>query len=350
MRALILHDAVPDDARADELEVLEQVRAVAAALQRAGHAVEYAAFGTDQSAVEVCVRSARPDVIFNLVEAVDRSMRGISAAPALLAKIGIPFTGSGEEPMRSSTNKVLAKGTLVAAGIPTPAWMTLDELRGGASAAAGRWILKSVWEHGSFGLEDDNVVETCEGGGLRQPLEARLPALGGEGFAEAYVEGREFNVALLEIDGLPAVLPPGEIVFRDWPPDRPKVVGWRSKWAEQSFEYTHTARRYDFEDDDARLIEELHRLALRCWSAFDLSGYARVDFRVDAADRPFVLEVNANPTLAPDAGFAAAAIRSGRSLDDAILSILQAAHSTRGQPGRAPQPAPGCGCRSRDGL
>ncbi len=331
MRVLILHDEIPADAGVDELEVLEQARTVAATLRHAGHSVELGAFPNDPVAAEARVRCARPDVIFNLVETVERSMRGIGAAPALFAQTGVPFTGSGEEPMRSSTNKLVAKQRLADAGILTPVWFTLEELRGGAVASGGRWILKSVWEHGSFGLEEDSVIDTDRGGVVCGALEARLRALGGEGFAEAYVDGREFNVALLEVDGKPMVLAPAEIVFRDWAPERPKIVGWRSKWAEQSFEYTHTERRYDFEEDDAPLTAELGRLALRCWSAFRLSGYARVDFRVDAAGRTFVLEVNANPTLAPDAGFAAAARRSGRSLDQAIRCILQAATAGQAQ-------------------
>ena len=65
------------------------------------------------------------------------------------------------------------------------------------------------------------------------------------------------------------------------------------------------------------------RLALECWRLFGLRGWARVDFRVDAAGQPWILEVNANPCLSPDAGFAAALARSSISFDEAIRRILE---------------------------
>ena len=89
-----------------------------------------------------------------------------------------------------------------------------------------------------------------------------------------------------------------------------------------SFEYQHTRRRFDLPAADRPLLERLEDLAMRCWHLFGLRGYARVDFRVDAAGDPWVLEVNANPCLAPDAGFAAAAQRAAVPYERAIERIL----------------------------
>jgi D-alanine-D-alanine ligase len=118
------------------------------------------------------------------------------------------------------------------------------------------------------------------------------------------------------------VLSPAEIVFEAYADAKPRVVGYRAKWDEASFEYHHTPRRFEFEPHDARLLAELKRLALECWTCFGLRGYARVDFRVDGEGRPWVLEVNTNPCLSPDAGFAAALERAGISFQDAIARIL----------------------------
>jgi D-alanine-D-alanine ligase len=107
------------------------------------------------------------------------------------------------------------------------------------------------------------------------------------------------------------------------------VVGWRAKWEESSAEYESTVRRHAFPASDSGLLEELSRVALACWSCFDLSGYARVDARVDPAGRPFVLEVNANPCLTPDAGFCAAAARAGLSLRDILARIVARAMQGR---------------------
>jgi D-alanine-D-alanine ligase len=68
--------------------------------------------------------------------------------------------------------------------------------------------------------------------------------------------------------------------------------------------------------EDTILISELKRLAIECWKVFGLRGYARVDFRVDTQGRPWILEINANPCLSPDAGFAAAAAYAGISYPD----------------------------------
>jgi D-alanine-D-alanine ligase len=101
-----------------------------------------------------------------------------------------------------------------------------------------------------------------------------------------------------------------------------QIVGYRAKWDEQSFEYQHTFRRVAFSPNDGLLLEQLADLTLRCWRVFDLRGYARVDFRVDAAGRPWVLEVNANPCLAPDSGFVAATQQAGYEFTQVVRRII----------------------------
>ena len=99
-------------------------------------------------------------------------------------------------------------------------------------------------------------------------------------------------------------------------------VGYRAKWDEESYEYRHTPRRFDFPESDAPLLERLRQTARACWHLFGLQGWARVDFRVDAEGHPWVLEVNANPCLSPDAGFAAALDRAGIDYGAAMERIL----------------------------
>ena len=120
----------------------------------------------------------------------------------------------------------------------------------------------------------------------------------------------------------PEVLPPAEIDFSAFPPAKPRIVGHRAKWQADSFEYHHTPRRFDFPPSDHPLLEQLRHLAQQCWTLFGLRGWVRVDFRVDAAGRPWILEINANPCLTPDAGFAAALGQASIPFDDAIQRIL----------------------------
>lgn len=193
---------------------------------------------------------------------------------------------------------------------------------------AGRYIVKSVWEEASVGIEDDSVGDFSTAAELRSELLARRERLGGTAFAESYVDGREFNLSLLAGAGGVQVLPPAEIRFIGYPEGKPRIVGYSAKWRDDSHEYHNTPRTFDFSDVDGSLLAELTRIAERCWRILGLRGYVRVDFRVDSENRPWVLEVNANPCLSPDAGFVAAVNRAGigfvrmieRLIDDALSS------------------------------
>jgi D-alanine-D-alanine ligase len=183
--------------------------------------------------------------------------------------------------------------------------------------------VKSVWEHASIGMEDTSVAGSAAA--LAAELERRSRREPCENlFVEGYVEGREFNIALLTAGPgrEPQCLPPAEIQFVGFPQGKPRVVGYKAKWEEASFEYGATPRRFDFPESDAPLVQELVRLGRECWRLFGLRGYARVDFRVDAEGHPWILEVNTNPCLAPDAGFIAAATRGGITMEEVVRRVL----------------------------
>jgi hypothetical protein len=127
------------------------------------------------------------------------------------------------------------------------------------------------------------------------------------------------------------VLPVAEIEFVDYPPGMPRIVGYEAKWQPESFAYTHTVRRFPGEAAAAPLLEQARRLALAAWRACGLSGYGRVDLRLDERGAPHVLEVNANPCLAADAGFMAAAEQAGLTAADVISRILADAVARQGR-------------------
>lgn len=319
----MLHDDVPPGARADELDTLDQVRAVAAALRSLGHEATAIAFALDLDRARRELLAAAPAFVFNLIESVDRRGALIHLAPALLDTMRLPYTGVRTEALFVTSSKPLSKRMLRAAGVRTPEWLTRADLASDGPVAPGRWIVKSSWEHASIGLEESSVVEASTRAELRTALDARLDALAGEGFVEQFIDGREFNIGLLGgLAGAVRILPHAEIAFENWAPGRPRVVGWKAKWDEQSDEHRATVRRYDFPPADAALLEELSRVGVECWRCFGLRGYARVDVRVDCEGRIFVLEVNANPCLTPGAGFCAAAERAGLSLTEIVRAIV----------------------------
>lgn len=265
------------------------------------------------------MRSLDPDLVFNIVESVEGSGRLVYFAPALLDFLRIRYSGCPTEAIFVTSNKLLSKKMLHGAGIPTPGWVTLADVdREGTPA--GSWIIKSVWEHASIGLTEGSVVTAPSS--LVDGLHRAAASAAGDSFAELYIHGREFNVSVLAGPRGPEVLPLAEMVFRDFPEGKPRIVDYRAKWDEESFEFKNTVRSFESAPEDARLAEELRNLAAKCWNLFQLRGYARVDFRVDEAGLPWVLEVNTNPCISKQAGFLAAAGRAGLSQADVVARII----------------------------
>jgi D-alanine-D-alanine ligase len=274
-------------------------------------------------------------LVFNLVESLGGTDRLMTLAPLLLEALDTPYTGATSHSMLAVADKRHAKQILHDAGLPTPGWFTCDEgwhvdplprdRTAGAAAGPTRLIVKAVWEHASFELHNDAVIEVpgqITNGELAERLQARTAAAGRPLFVERFIDGREFNLSLLAGRHGPQVLPPAEIDFSAFPPDQPHIVGYPAKWDEGSFQYLNTPRRFEFARSDRPLLERLKQLAIRCWHLFRLRGYARVDLRVDAAGRPWILEINVNPCLSLDAGFAAALQRADIDYDEAIERIL----------------------------
>jgi len=315
---LVLHEQIGTDGRSDELDTLAQAEQVAAALRKAGNRVSTMQTGLDLDATLASITAQRPDCVFNLVESLGGDGRMIHFVPTLLSKVGIPFTGCSGDAIFLSSQKQLAKQWMRLNAIPTPDCLTRDAT---SHEGVDRWIVKSRWEHASFGMDDGCVVNGAKAAQAR--IESCTGRDGGEWFAEQFVDGREFNVSILEIDGQPHVLPIAEIGFVGFPPGKPKIVGYAAKWDVDAPEYHATPRV--FPALNAGLSNKLTLLARKCWASFGLCGYARVDFRVDAQGTPWVLEVNANPCLSRDAGFAAAAHGAEFSYEQLIGLIVEAA-------------------------
>jgi D-alanine-D-alanine ligase len=318
----LLHDAQAGAGRPDSNDTLVEAQAIAAALATLGYDAMTIPVGLDLAALERALRAAVPVAVVNLVESLEGRGELVHVVPALLESLGLPFTGCSALALAATSDKVAAKKALLRADIATPA------LFGAPADDAGPWIVKSLSEHASLGIDDSSVVG---GGAVQRLLEARRAEFGGSWFAERFVAGRELNVAVIAAPQGPRVLPVAEIRFEGFPADKPAIVGYAAKWHADSFEYRNTIRSFAVEPELAGRAE---RLALACWELFALDGYARVDFRGDGSGLLFVLEVNANPCLSPDAGFAAALDQAGIGYADAIGWLIAAAERRAAQ-GRA---------------
>jgi D-alanine-D-alanine ligase len=309
-RIVIVHDVHAEQGPPDQSDTLLEARAIAAALRENGFEPTIVPVGLDLARLERALIEIEPHAVFNLVESLAGRGRLLAAVPALVESLGLPLTGCSASALGVTSDKVLAKRLLQGAGIATPA---LHE----EGAAGGEWIVKSLWEHASLGIDDSSIVRSRD---VAATIAARAAAHGGDWFAEAFVPGRELNVSLIAESGGPRVLPVAEIRFDDFPPGKPRIVGYAAKWHADSYEYRSTPRVFGVEP---ALAARIGAIALDCWRLFDLGGYARVDFRVDARGDPWVLEVNANPCLSPDAGFAAALAEAGLEYRAAVAALVE---------------------------
>ena len=319
-KVAILYGAVAADAAPDEQDVLVEVETARAALTGLGFTPVILPITLDLEAARQRLMHLRPALVFNLVESVEGQGRLIHLAPALLESLGLPFTGSGADAAYVTSNKPLAKRLMRAAGIATPDWVEPGQAAAIRPAFNGPYIVKSVWEHASIGIDDSSIA--ADAGRLSGLIRKRQRRHGGEWFVEAYVEGREFNLSLLAGTQGVELLPPAEMCFVDYPPGKPRIVNYAAKWEEASFEYHATQRRFEFPAADIGLLAQLEATAKACWHLFGLRGYARVDCRIDTVGRVQVLEININPCLSPDAGFAAAAAPAGLDLGAITRRIL----------------------------
>lgn len=316
-KVTILYNAVDANCNPDEADVLHQVELVSHALNELGYLPEAFPLGNDLKRDLDKIKAGEPLFVFNLVESVFDKGELLYMGAAMLNALNIPFTGVPVEGLFITTNKVLTKKILKYNNIPTPDYFTVEEVH--RLKPGTRYLLKPVSEDGSVGLDEDAVFTTEQ----KEMLEKIKQLPTSHYFIEEFIEGREFNLSVLGGRNKVDVLAPAEMVFHNYPEGKPRMLGYRAKWDESSVEYKNTTRSFDGLSPASELYRELVRLSLECWECFGLKGFARVDFRVDQNDNPFVIEINGNPCISPDSGFIAAAHRAGLSDKDVILRIIE---------------------------
>lgn len=253
------------------------------------------------------LRRARPDVVVNMCEGFADCPAFEAQVAGVLELMGIAFTGNPSPALFLCQDKFRAKAILRAWGLPTPR---------GRLAAAGDaltdlplpLIVKPNTEDASIGIGPDSVVR--DRAALRRQTARLAKRYGGPALVEEYIDGREFYVSVVEAPAGFRVLPISEIVFRNLPAGLPRIVGYDAKWKTACAWYRQTTPVCPA-DAPARLAARLGRLALAACMALKVRGYARVDFRVDRRNRPFILEVNPNPDASREAGWAQSLAAAG---------------------------------------
>jgi D-alanine-D-alanine ligase len=324
MRVAVCFNTVPAVAgkgeavdRISEEGAEAEALSVAAALRQRGHVAELIPLGEQIDSFIVGLRTFAPDVAFNLCEGFWGESRREMHVAALFDLLGVYRTGSPPLCLGLTQDKARTKDILLQHGLPTPKSALV---RPGEKFPRVRGLdyplfVKPRFEDASLGITSDSIVHN-EKELLRRI--AYIHATYRQGaLVEEYIDGREFNVAIFGNN--PAeVLPISEIRFAKGL-DRP-IVSYAGKWLEGSPEYTATEPICP-----ARLSKKdellIGHLALRAYRLLECRDYARVDIRM-RDHIPYILEINANPDISPDAGLARSARVGGHSYPDLVEKIV----------------------------
>lgn len=307
-----------DLAWAARAEVRLVATSVADALSGTGYEAHLVPVDGDLGNLRTQLAELDCDCAFNLCESLAGDARLESAVPVILELVGIPFTGSPPEVLSFALRKDRVKQRLEEAGIPTPAGRVLTRPADPCDLGFPL-IVKPVREDGSVGIWRTSVVHNRVE--LERAVEAVLTKLRQPCLVEQFIDGRELNVALLG-HPTPRVLPLSEIDFSTLPADAPRIVSYDAKWTSGSV-------------DDLGTVPILHpvlpnataarvrRVASDAFRAVGVRDYGRVDVRLAPTGVPYIVDVNPNCDLSPNAGIARAAAVVGIDFRALVRLLLR---------------------------
>ena len=319
-----------------ESGVLDEVEMVREGLQGLG--VPYRIVGIRRLTELSEILAESPEqIIFNLVEGLEGDVANAWFVPAICSSFGKSATGCDTLCQIIATDKWQAKAVFKAAGLPCPKGVLVQvgEVLGRLHPASGPFIVKPAFTDAGEGIDAESVVKepgpALHAAVRRVHEQFKQPAL-----VEQFVGSRELNVAAWEHDGKVEVLPIAEMEFHGFGPDRPKIMDYRSKWVEDTFEYENTRRKIPA-DLTRQQVRKVEQCVLGAWNATGCTDYARVDLRLDDRGWPVIIEVNPNPDISPEAGFMAGMEAKGLTRADFAQAMLD--NATRRLVAAGVQPA-----------
>jgi D-alanine-D-alanine ligase len=321
----LVHDHLVPPADTTGIDVLEaewkMEYDVIETLRESGHEVRVVGLHDDLREIRTNVEDFKPQIVFNLMEAFAGVPTFDQNVVSYLELLHLPYTGCNPRGLILARDKALSKKLLAYHRIPVPEFTVV---RPGRKAVLSKkltfpLIVKSLFFEASAGISQASVVENAEQLGKR--VNFIHERLGTAAIVEEFIDGRELYVGVIGNERLD-VFPVWEMSFAQMPENRWKIATERVKWS------TQYQKKHGIMTDRARLdaaaADQLQRIAKRAYRALDLSGYARIDVRMDEQGRMHVLEANPNPNLAYGEDFAESAEVSGipyERLLDRIIAL-----------------------------
>lgn len=303
-------------------------RYVCDALERLGHLVRVCGVQYDLSVIRTAIDEFRPDIIFNLLEEFHDQPLYDQNVVSYLELVPLPYTGCNPRGMMLARDKALTRKVLSYHRIPGPDFVVFPR---GAKISRKKNIsfpllVKSQVEEASLGISQKSVVSTEED--LTQRIAWMHDRYRTDVIVEEYIAGRELYVGIVGDHRL-TVFPIWELVLDNMPDNAPHIATRRVKWDPNYQEkYGIVSRRAEglSQEIEKRIVS----LSKRTYKALGLSGYARIDLRLNDAGEIYVIEANPNPEIAFCEDFADAAQCYGWEYDDLIQRIVSLGLKRRG--------------------
>ena len=295
-----------------EFDVIETLREI-------GHEVRALGIGDDMAGIRPAAGFFEPHIVFNLMEAFAGVTTFDQNVVSYLELLRLAYTGCNPRGLILARDKALSKQLLAYHRIPVPNFAVVR--RGRKPALPKKLgfplIVKSLFFEASTGISQASVVENQEQ--LARRVQFIHESLGTAAIVEQFIDGRELYVGVVGNERL-EVLPVWEMSFASMPDNRWRIATERVKWSTQ-YQKKHGIMT-DRAKVDGPLAEKIQRIARRTYRALDLNGYARIDLRMDAEERVYVIEANPNPNLAYGEDFAESAEVAGMSYERLLEKIM----------------------------
>jgi D-alanine-D-alanine ligase len=291
------------------------------ALRELGYTTEYLALFDDLELLRQKLASFQPDLVFNLADEFKKNRAFDQNIVAFLEMHGLAYTGCGSVGMVLCKHKGISKKILGYHHIGVPRFAIIPRGKRVARPKPLRFpiLIKPLKEEASYGISQASFVETEEQ--FNERVQFVHTKHDNDVIAEEYIEGRELYVSILGNHRLQA-FPIRELVFKEVPPDEPKIATYRAKW-DAEYQKRWGLTNQFAEGFDPAVVRDIQHVCKRIYRLLTIDGYARIDLRVTPQNEVYFIEANPNPFLAADEDFAQSALKAGLSYRQLIERIVR---------------------------